>query len=99
MTYLTYARKHSDIMVTGSLKDFKALDTSTGLESRSAISCRPVVFEKLNVLQVVGPETESACTRRFTNVIVASVFNSQSQVQVTGKVNTKLNLGHVSDVD
>jgi hypothetical protein len=99
MTYLTDARKHSDIMVTSGLKDLKALDTCTGLESRSAISCRSVIFIKLDVLQVVSPETECTRTRRFANVIVTGVLNGQSQVQITREVNTELNLGDVSDVN
>ena len=66
------ASNNLETLVEGSLVDLEALDTSAHLDSlASVVLVRPVL--ELNVLEVVGPKTESTRAGALSIEVVASV--------------------------
>ena len=75
------------------------MHTCTSLERRSTVFRTFVVVQELYVLEVVGPEVESTSAAGLVNIIMAGVLNNEAQVQVTGEVDSQLDLSNVRNVD
>lgn len=80
ITYFTYTSQYSNTIVTSSLENLKALDTSTSLESGTTVVSTLVVLQELYLFEIMSPKVKSASTTGLANVIMASVFNDQTKV-------------------
>lgn len=81
------------------LVDLMSLHTSTHLDSGTLVGGALVVRNVIDLLEVVGPDTQSTSTGGLAIEVVASVLDDQTEPSVTGKVDSQLNLSNVGDVD
>jgi hypothetical protein len=99
MTYLALTTNNGEAKRVGLLVDLMSLDTSTHLDSGSRVAGALIVGDVVNVLQVVGPDTQSTSTGGLAIEIVASVLDNQTETSVTSKVHSQLDLSNVGDID
>lgn len=91
--------KNGHIVLTGCFENLKALNTSSSLESGAAVIIVLETFDKLDGLQIVGPDVERTSTTRLADVIMASILDNQAQVEIASKVDTELNMCDITDID
>lgn len=99
MSYLALTTDNAEAKLVGLLVDLMSLDTSTHLDSRAGVAGTLVVGDIVNLLQVVGPDTQSTSTGGLATEVVTSVLDNQTDTSVTSKVDSQLNLSYIGDID
>ena len=75
-----------------------SLNTSTHLDSGTLVGGALVVRNIINLLEVMGPDTQSTSTGGLAIEVMAGVLDDQTEASVSGKVDRKLDLSNVGDV-
>jgi hypothetical protein len=86
----------SNAIGLGKLIGLPDLDTSANLDSRANVAVgRLVLGVELGVLQPVGPDGQSTLARSLAVEVMAGVLHHEAEVEVTGKVDSELDLGNI----
>jgi hypothetical protein len=99
MTYLALATNNTEAKLVGLLVDLESLHTSTHLDSRALVAGSLVVRNVVNLLKVVGPDTQSTSTGGLATEVMAGVLDDQTETSITSKVDSQLDLSHIGDID
>lgn len=99
ITYLTLTTNNGEAKLISLRINLLSLHTSTHLDSGALVSGALIVRNIVNVLEVVGPDTQSTSTGGLAIEVVAGVLDDQAEASVTGKVDRQLDLTNVGDVD
>lgn len=83
----------------GLLINLVSLNTGTHLDSRAIVAGALVVRNIIDILKVVGPNTERTSSSRLSIEIVTSVLDNESQASIASKVDSELDLSNTADID
>lgn len=98
-SYLALTTNNGEAKLVSLLVDLKSLNTGTHLDRGALVAGDLVVLNVVNLLQVVGPDTQGTSTGRLATEVVASVLDNQTDTSVTSKVNSQLDLSNAGDID
>ena len=89
----------SDAVLLGGLVELVDLDTGADLEGGAGVGGRLDGLDELELLEVVSPDRQGTVASALAEEVVARVLDDQSEVEVAGKVDGKLDLSNVGGLD
>ncbi len=89
---------HRQAYLISSIDCLKALDASSHFDGVTCVS-GPMIVKKSNAFKIMCPDTQSACSGRFTIVVMACIPNDKPNVVFRGERHPFRDICGLSDID